>query len=109
MFTVFQGMAIQFVVDNPTLANNDPMYSVGILATIILGAIHACLNYSGGLFNPMLATVLFGGCLGHTHMEHFIIYWIGSTLGAVIGHFIYPSLQKKIKIYSNPIKKDKAV
>ena len=76
-----QGVAIQLVFDNPTLSNNDPMYSIIIIATIVTGTVHAVLRISGGFFNPMLATALFGGCLGHTVYEHLFIYWIGSTLG----------------------------
>jgi len=94
--TCFLGVVIQLVIDNPTLANNDPIYGILTIATIVTGVVHAALRISGGLFNPMLATALFGGCLGHTVFEHFFIYWIGSTLGAVFGMYFYPSLKKKI-------------
>ena len=93
---IFQGVVIQLVFDNPTLANNDPIYGILTIATIVTGVVHAALRISGGFFNPMLATALFGGCLGHTVFEHFFIYWIGSTLGAVFGMYFYPSLKKKI-------------
>jgi len=100
--TCFLGVAIQLVFDNPTLSNNDPLYSIIIIATIVTGTVHAVLRISGGFFNPMLATALFGGCLGHTVYEHLFIYWIGSTLGAVFGMYFYPSLKKKI--YSEGVK-----
>lgn len=41
-------------------------------------------NYSGGYFNPVLATSLKWGCSGHTNIEHVIVYWIGSCTGALL-------------------------
>lgn len=41
-------------------------------------------NYSGGYFNPVLATALKWGCSGHTNMEHVIVYWIGACVGAIL-------------------------
>jgi len=94
--TCFLGVVIQLILENPTLANNDPKYSIVIISTIVTVAVHAALPISGGLFNPVLALALFGGCLGHTSMEHFFIYWVGSTLGALFGMYFYPTLKKKM-------------
>ena len=44
----------------------------------------------------MLATVLFGGCKGHEWTDHVLIYWIGSTFGALVASSIYPTIQKRI-------------
>lgn len=41
-------------------------------------------NYSGGYFNPVLATALKWGCAGNSALEHIIVYWIGSCVGAVL-------------------------
>ncbi|KAK8744133.1 hypothetical protein OTU49_001016, partial [Cherax quadricarinatus] len=41
-------------------------------------------NYSGGYLNPVLATSLKWSCHGHTNTEHIIVYWAGSTLGAML-------------------------
>lgn len=38
---------------------------------------------SGGYFNPVLALVKLG-CKGHTNVEHVIVYWAGSILGAML-------------------------
>ena len=126
-----QVIVLQLVADNPTLANNDPKYSTMINATIICVAIHSALslsgnikielwilsnferrisnfffvNFSGGMYNPMLATVLFGGCKGHEWTDHVLIYWIGSTFGALVASYIYPTIQKRI--YSDEEKKMK--
>lgn len=40
-------------------------------------------NYSGGYFNPVLATALKWGCSGHTNIEHIIVYWMGACAGAL--------------------------
>ena len=57
------------------------------------------------MYNPMLATVLFGGCKGHEWTDHVLIYWIGSTFGALVASYIYPTIQKRI--YSDEEKKMK--
>ena len=41
------------------------------------------------MFNPMLASVLLGGCKGNTILEHITIYWVGATVGALGAFFIY--------------------
>lgn len=41
-------------------------------------------NYSGGYFNPVLATALQWGCVGRTNIEHIAVYWIGACAGAVL-------------------------
>lgn len=41
-------------------------------------------NYSGGYFNPVLATSLKWGCSGHTNLEHVLVYWVGSCAGALL-------------------------
>lgn len=44
----------------------------------------SAFNFSGGYFNPVLATALKWGCRGHTNMEHIIVYWIGACIGALL-------------------------
>ena len=46
------------------------------------------------MFNPMLATVLLGGCKGNTTLEHIAIYWFGASVGAIIAFVIYPKIKK---------------
>lgn len=47
-------------------------------------ALLAAFNFSGGYFNPVLATALKWGCRGHSNLEHIIVYWIGACLGAIL-------------------------
>ena len=53
----------------------------------------------------MLATVLFGGCKGHDWTDHVLIYWIGSTFGALFAAYIYPTVQKRT--YPGMVTEDK--
>ncbi len=45
------------------------------------------------MFNPMLATVLLGGCEGHDYVQHIVIYWAASTAGAIAAFFVYPVIK----------------
>jgi len=46
-------------------------------------------DYSGGYFNPMLATVLQYGCSGWNLYEHVAVYWIGSISGSVCSVYLW--------------------
>ena len=63
------------------------------MAFVVTVAVHGGLGFSGGLFNPMLASVLFARCKGTSIGEHILIYWIGSCLGAVASHVTYPKVK----------------
>ena len=58
----------------------------------------AAFDYSGGYYNPVLATGLKFGCRGHSHFEHFIVYWIGASLGALASIFAYPPLKNALGV-----------
>ncbi|XP_057670087.1 aquaporin-11 [Diorhabda carinulata] len=49
----------------------------------------AAFNFSGGYFNPALATSLKLGCDGNTFVEHVLVYWFGATAGAVLSIFLF--------------------
>ena len=57
---------------------------------------HGAMGLTGGMFNPLLASILISGCKGHALLDHILIYWIGSTLGAVFAYKLYPVLKSKI-------------
>lgn len=56
-----------------------------------LSLILSCLafNYSGGYFNPALATSLKFGCEGNTFVEHMVVYWVGATAGSIASVYFY--------------------
>lgn len=62
----------------------------------------AAFNFSGGYFNPALATSLKLGCEGHTLLEHFVVYWIGATLGSVASLFIFKT--QRMQTYVDKLK-----
>merc|ERR1712014_527178 len=58
----------------------------------------AAFSTSGGYLNPVLATSLKFGCRGHTPMEHFVVYWVGSSLGAISSIYSWPHIEEAIKV-----------
>ncbi|XP_026735713.1 aquaporin-12 isoform X1 [Trichoplusia ni] len=70
--------------------------SVSIFCKVHLGK---AFDYSGGYFNPVLATSLKAGCEGHTLMEHALVYWIGACAGSILSVYLYklPAIQKFVR------------
>ena len=60
------GLGIPLIAENPTLANNSPLAAVLAIAGLVVAVVLCALPLSGGMFNPVLASVLFAGCGGHT-------------------------------------------
>ena len=77
-------------------ANNEPIYTVLLIGVLVLVVVVPVMGISGGMFNPLLATVLFGGCKGHSMAEHIFIYWVGALAGSVVAFLVYPSIKKMI-------------
>jgi len=65
------------------LAELGPKHATIIDSFVGTSLVVAAFNYSGGYFNPVLATALKWGCSGHSNMEHIIVYWIGACVGAI--------------------------
>lgn len=99
------GIGPNLISDNPTLSNNDPAVTAGLVAALVTVTVVAVLDISGGMFNPMLASILLGGCKGHSWLQHILVYWIGAALGTlaafktypVIKGILYPSIGLEIK------------
>ncbi|EDW79678.2 aquaporin-11 [Drosophila tropicalis] len=66
------------------LSEKEPKFSSYIDSFVGTSLVVAAFNFSGGYFNPVLATALKWGCRGHTNLEHIIVYWIGACVGAVL-------------------------
>ncbi|KAJ8949772.1 hypothetical protein NQ318_019001 [Aromia moschata] len=64
----------------------------------------AAFNFSGGYFNPALATSLKLGCEGNTFVEHMVVYWLGATVGSIISVFIF-----RLRPIQNYIKKARTI
>ena len=60
------GLGIPLIAENPTLANNYPAAASLAISGLVVAVVLCALPLSGGIFNPMLGSVLFGGCGGHT-------------------------------------------
>ena len=46
------------------------------------------VDISGGMLNPMLATVMLSRCSAFSWQRHLFIYWIGGLTGTVLAHFL---------------------
>ena len=80
------------------LGDLEPNYAAAIDSFVATSLVVAAFDYSGGYYNPVLATGLKFGCRGHSHTEHFIVYWIGASLGALASIFVYPPLKKALGV-----------
>uniref|UniRef100_U5EGT0 Aquaporin n=1 Tax=Corethrella appendiculata TaxID=1370023 RepID=U5EGT0_9DIPT len=67
-----------------TIAEKDAKFASIMDSFIGTSLVVAAFNYSGGYFNPVLATSLKWGCEGNSALEHIIVYWIGSCSGALL-------------------------
>lgn len=72
------------------LSEKEPQYASAIDSFVATSLVVAAFDYSGGYYNPVLATGLKFGCKGHTNVEHVIVYWIGASLGAIASIYVYP-------------------
>ncbi|XP_026495863.2 aquaporin-11 isoform X3 [Vanessa tameamea] len=82
-----------------SLSDLNPRYSTAIDSFIGTSLVVAAFDYSGGYFNPVLATSLKAGCDGHTLMEHAMVYWLGACAGSVLSVYLYklPVIQKYVR------------
>ncbi|KAK8744135.1 hypothetical protein OTU49_001017 [Cherax quadricarinatus] len=67
-----------------SLGEVEPRFAPAIDSFFSTSMVVLAFNYSGGYFNPVLATGLKWSCHGHTNAEHVVVYWAGSILGAML-------------------------
>lgn len=81
-----------------TLGELEPKFASVIDSFFATSMVVLAFNYSGGYFNPVLATGLKWNCKGHTNAEHIIVYWAGSILGAMLSLRVWtvPSLRSSL-------------
>ncbi|XP_015114997.1 aquaporin-11 [Diachasma alloeum] len=81
------------------LGELNPRFSNIIDSFVGTTLVVVAFNYSGGYFNPALATALKYGCLGTSAMEHIIVYWVGACAGSIASIRVYqhPKIQDFVK------------
>lgn len=86
-------------LSSKALGDLNPKFATAIDSFIGTSLVVAAFDYSGGYFNPVLATSLKYGCEGNTMIEHAVVYWIGACTGALISIYLYkvPFIQKLVK------------
>jgi len=82
----------RYVLEHKTLANNDPKKIIrgAIIGLTVLTIVMGGMDHSGAMFNPTLATLLVGGCVGYTTTQHILVYWMTPLVGAALGSALYP-------------------
>ncbi|KAJ8714872.1 hypothetical protein PYW08_004853 [Mythimna loreyi] len=82
-----------------SLGDYNPRFATAIDSFIGTSLVVAAFDYSGGYFNPVLATSLKAGCDGHTLLEHAVVYWIGACAGSILSVYVYklPFIQKYVR------------
>lgn len=96
---VIEGVATALCrIASRAIADLEPKFASIIESFIGTSLVVAAFNFSGGYFNPALATALKMGCKGHTAYEHLIVYWAGACAGAVVGTLLYkhPLIKERI-------------
>lgn len=66
------------------LGEIEPRFASSIDSFFATSMVVLAFNWSGGYFNPVLATGLKWGCRGHSHFEHLVVYWAGAILGSML-------------------------
>lgn len=91
---VVEGVATMLCrLTTKVLTDKEPQYSSAIDSFIATSLVVAGFNYSGGYYNPVLATGLKWGCRGHSHMEFGIVYWLAASIGAIASIYVYPIIK----------------
>jgi len=76
----------------------EPQYATAVDSFISTSMVCLAFSTSGGYLNPVLATGLKFGCRGHTPMEFTIVYWLGSSLGALSSIYTWPHVEEALAI-----------
>ena len=72
---------------------------IQVVTVSTVAAVLACFYYTGGFFQPLLASNRTFGCVGYFRpdiraYEHILVYWIGPTFGAVLVTFVTPFIKQ---------------
>jgi len=94
---IIEGMAtLMCRLGSRLISLKEPQYATAIDSFIATSMVCLAFSTSGGYLNPVLATSLKFGCRGHTPIEHFIVYWIGASLGSISSIYIWPHVEQAV-------------
>jgi aquaporin related protein len=99
---VLTGAAIEAVatlvcrLGSRLIALKEPHYGTAIDSFIATTMVILAFDTSGGYLNPVLATALKFGCRGHTPVEHFLVYWVGASLGSLASVYVWPYVEEAV-------------
>jgi len=85
-----------YIFSNPTLANNDASLRIRgfITGLLVLFVVWLGMDISGAMYNPTLASLLLGGCRGHSLTDHVLVYWLPPVAAAFSGEYICSKVER---------------
>ena len=98
--TLTCGIIGALVYDTITCQSNISRHvRIQITTLTTVAAVLLAFNYTGGFFQPLLASMRTFGCVGYFRPEisiydHVLVYWIGPTFGAILVTFLYPTIKE---------------
>ena len=69
---------------------NAPVFA-GLL---VLFVVWLGMDISGAMYNPTLASLLLGGCRGHSLSDHVLVYWLPPVAAAFSGEYICSKVER---------------
>lgn len=96
-----------YIFSNPTLANNDASMRIRgfITGLLVLFVVWLGMDISGAMFNPTLASLLVGGCRGHSLSDHVLVYWVPPVAAAFSGDYLCAKVERGLEAETAKIKK----
>ncbi|CAG0923999.1 unnamed protein product [Notodromas monacha] len=79
--------------------NSKASWKISAPLDALVSSILVCfaLNYTGGYYNPVLATSLKLGCDNDDYVDHLAVYWLASSLGCIFACLAFESPLLKSK------------
>jgi len=96
-----------YIFSNPTLANNDASMRIRgfITGLLVLFVVWLGMDISGAMYNPTLASLLVGGCRGHSLSDHVLVYWVPPVAAAFSGEYLCAKVERGAHTETAKIKK----
>ncbi|XP_026473151.1 aquaporin-11 [Ctenocephalides felis] len=103
--TAIEGIATCLCrLTSKVISHHEPRFAAALDSFVGTALVVAAFNYSGGYFNPVLATSLKFGCMGHSAWEHVIVYWFGACAGALAAVALWRIPQIRNRLIGSKLK-----
>ena len=72
---------------------------------LVLFVVWLGMDISGAMYNPTLASLLVGGCRGHSLSDHVLVYWVPPVAAAFSGEYLCSKVERGAHTETAKIKK----